>query len=48
MVSINLEIEGLEFIRCIQVVEKNGSVELRVVQDQIPQQSIYFENENDF
>lgn len=48
MVSFNLELKGNEYLKGILVSENDGSVELKLIQNNIPIQSLYFERLSDF
>ena len=46
--TFKLDLNGLDRLVNIQVEENDGTVELIVIQERIPCQSIYFDSVNDF
>lgn len=48
MVSFKLDLNGLDFVTCIEVEVIDDKVELKLKQEMIPIQSLYFESINVF
>lgn len=48
MVTFDLCLNGLDKLIKIQVEENDGTVELHVMQEKIPSQSIFFDSLKDF